>query len=100
MNRAESSPPRPEILTGRSHPPLSPQHRCPAEFDVIFEPHRSGTRFVDALAAALKTPIMPAPSQKVWTDRSLDVELLFDGLDLVAEPLVFLELVGDLLDRV
>src|SRR4029077_5755223 len=45
-------------------------------------------------------PSSQAGSHNVLTTRSLDVQLLADRLDLVAKPLVFLQLVGDLFNRV
>src|SRR6266568_6012946 len=49
---------------------------------------------------ASPTPaISPATTEKVWKSPSLCVQALSDGLHLVAQPLVFFQLVGDLFDR-
>src|ERR1700675_1382259 len=42
--------------------------------------------------------LVPVRSNKVWTS-SLHVQLFANGLDLITQPLVFFELVRDLLDR-
>src|SRR6266852_7697730 len=57
---------------------------------------------VDCWGGKGRGPLVQRPSQAATHNlckRSLDVELFPDRLDLVAEALVFLQLVGDLLDR-
>src|SRR6185312_5305914 len=53
------------------------------------------------VGSASPTPwISPATTEKLWKSPSLCVQALTDGLHLVPQSLVFLQLVGDLFDGV